>query len=959
MSAPRNTEPQANGALARALRLRNPDWTDQTVHAERTNVLEGSLPGTGSGKHPDILIAPPRRQPVIVETEFAPAPTVDEDAIARLDTRLHSTGGEIEGVLSVVLPESLKTGDLETIEAARFRYATHYLGSKGDRIRWPTEGNWLEGGVDDLADAIEYLSLSERQLAIGAEALERVVRNAAGLLAEHAGNDPLERIARDLHQEAGMQSERMAAAICVSAFVFHVAIEGQEHIPPVPLAGSIDKGSLLNTWNAILEINYWPIFSIARDIVKELPIKAVPPVMNRIAESISDLAQLGVTTYHDLTGRMFQTLITDRKFLATFYTLPESACLLAELAVERLDVDWSDRAAVEGLRIADFACGTGALLSAAQRAVYRRYRRAGGDDKDLHQALMEHVLTGLDIMPAATHLTCSMLSSAHPSLSYGKSQIHTMPYGKKGGGIFIGALDLLEASQVDSLLLGSRQIHGKGEGLQHWLVSIPDKSCDLVIMNPPFTRPTNHEGSHADIPIPSFAGFGTPLSEQRAMSRVLSKCKPEFGHGNAGLASNFMDLGHRKLRDGGVLALVLPASLVRGQAWNKARKALEASYSDIHILSIAATGTTARAFSADTGMAECLVIANKWSGGGTRFTNLSYRPAALLESAVTAREAGQVTLKAPAIRSSFDSSLLDPSGAGVLSESVGNAARSLACGELVLPQSLGSGGIAITRLGDVAERGLVHRDINGLAPAIGALPRGAFDIRNIHQGEVPTYPALWGHQAKRERQFIVPPDSCGDVRPKMKSQAVKTWNRTASRLHSNLDFQLNSQSLAMCLTREKCLGGTAWPSVIPHEQTYMIPLLLWCNSTLGLILFWWHGTRQQAGRSRLTISKLPDLPVLDPRPLTEEQENHCQAIFEDYKNREFLPANEAYRDETRKNLDHELLFGITSVLKLEPGLKEGLDLLRKQWCAEPSVHGGKGTRIKLDTGKPQAQKTFW
>ena len=502
---------------------------------------------------------------MIVETEFAPAHTVDQDAKARLGTKLHSTGEDIEGVLSVVLPESLKTGDLETIKSARFRYATHYLNSKGESIRWPPEREWLEGGVDDLAGAIEYLSLSERQLAIGAEALEQVARNAAGLLSQHAGEDALRRIASDLHQVAGKQTVRMAAAICVSAFVFHAAIEGQEHTPPVPLGGSIDKGNLLRIWKSILDINYWPIFSIARDIVQELPIKAVPPFMDRIAESISDLARLGTTTYHDLTGRMFQTLITDRKFLATFYTLPESACLLAELAVERLDVDWSDKSAIEGLQIADFACGTGALLSAAQRAVYRRYRRTGGDDKVLHQAMMEHVLTGLDIMPAATHLTCSMLSSAHPSLSYGESQIHTMPYGKKGGGIFIGALDLLEESQVDSLLLGSRQIRGRGEGLQHWLVSIPDKSCDLVIMNPPFTRPTNHEGSHAGIPIPSFAGFGTPLIEQKAMSRLLGKYKPDFGHGNAGLASNFMDLGHRKLKDGGVLALVLPFSLALGR----------------------------------------------------------------------------------------------------------------------------------------------------------------------------------------------------------------------------------------------------------------------------------------------------------------------------------------------------------------------------------------------------------
>ena len=91
MSRPRNTEPQANGALARALRRRNPDWNDRTVHAERTNVIQQAVPGTGVGKRPDILIAPPRRQPVILETEFAPAHTVDQDATARLGTSLHST----------------------------------------------------------------------------------------------------------------------------------------------------------------------------------------------------------------------------------------------------------------------------------------------------------------------------------------------------------------------------------------------------------------------------------------------------------------------------------------------------------------------------------------------------------------------------------------------------------------------------------------------------------------------------------------------------------------------------------------------------------------------------------------------------------------------------------------------------------------------------------------------------
>ena len=942
MSRPRNTEPQANGALARALRRRNPDWNDRTVHAERTNVIQQAVPGTGAGKRPDILIASPRRQPVILETEFAPAHTVDQDATARLGTSLHSTGEDIEGVLSVVLPESLKTGDLETVDRAAFRYATHYLDSKGESIRWPPEREWLEGGVDDLADAIEYLSLSERQLARGTEALEQVVRSAAGLLAEHAGEGPLARIARDLHQEAGGQTERMAVAICVSAFVFHVAIEGQEHIPPVPLAGSIDKGRLLSTWKAILEINYWPIFSIARDLVEELPIKAVPPVMNCIAESISGLAQLGATTYHDLTGRMFQTLITDRKFLATFYTLPESACLLAELAVGRLDVDWSDRAAIEGLRIADFACGTGALLSAAQRAVYRRYRRAGGNDKDLHRPLMEHVLTGLDVMPAATHLTCSMLSSSHPSLGYGESQIHTMPYGIDGGGIYIGALDLLNANHSYSLFATGESMGGmKSNSRSGHSVTIKDKSCDLVIMNPPFTRPTNHEAGLADIPVPSFAGFNTSHDEQQAMQRKLKKATTSlFSSGNAGLASNFMDLGHSKLKAGGMLALVLPFAFVRGMSWKGAREALQAHYSDVHITSIAATGSTERAFSADTGMAECLVVATKRGRGNSRaaYSNLAARPSSLLKAAVESKNA---------MGRAVQGNILDAGAAGVRSMSVIQAARNLEAGNLHLPRSPIAIKLPVVTLGTVAERGLVHRDINGgFTDRDGTGPaRGPFVVRSIRPGEVPTYPMLWAHSATRERKLVVQVDSCGDPRPGDETRAAERWNRAASRLHANLDFRLNSQSLAMCLAPEKCLGGRAWPNVIPQDSVHEIPLLLWANSTLGLLLFWWMGSRQQAGRAILTISALPNLPVLDPRKLTDRRLDHCRAIFDDLKDREFLPANEAWRDETRKALDRELLFGITSVLQLDLGLEEGLNLLRKQWCAEPSVHGGKRTRI--------------
>ena len=122
----------------------------------------------------------------------------------------------------------------------------------------------------------------------------------------------------------------------------------------------------------------------------------------------------------------------------------------------------------------------------------------------------------------------------------------------------------------------------------------------------------------------------------------------------------------------------------------------------------------------------------------------------------------------------------------------------------------------------------------------------------------------------------------------------------------------------------------------------MLPLLLWSNTTLGLLAFWWIGTRQQQGRARITITQLPRLTVLDPRTLSKDQFAQATVIFERFKERKFLPANEAYRDDVRQELDRAVL---VDLLQLGEEVLEPLAILRHQWCAEPSVHGGKKTRI--------------
>ena len=79
----------------------------------------------------------------------------------------------------------------------------------------------------------------------------------------------------------------------------------------------------------------------------------------------------------------------------------------------------------------------------------------------------------------------------------------------------------------------------------------------------------------------------------------------------------------------------------------------------------------------------------------------------------------------------------------------------------------------------------------------------------------------------------------------------------------------------------------------------------------------------------MPITAIPDLPILDARTLTYEQVDRCHAVFEDFRDRSLLPANEAYRDETRKALDRALLFGITSVLQLDLGLEEEWDYVKR------------------------------
>ena len=969
-----NDEHTFNSALAGAIRARNPRWReDDVLQAEPIGVLPG-------GKRPDVLVHEPGASPVVLETEFLPARTVEADAKSRLGAKVLATGRSIDHAIAVRVPESLRRVGQhalpEAVATARYQYCL--WSSEDTAVRWPRAG-WIDGDADSLADLVESSALSERLVTRMLGVLEEGVSQSAERLRGACARRPdvLDGISESLHQTPGEQTTRMAMAILANALTFQTMIAGVRDVPGIEglrgESGLISKRLTLREWRRILDdINYWPIFHVASRILSTIPEGISGDILSRLASVAEEIADSGVARSHDLSGRMFQRLITDRKFLATFYTRPAAATLLAELAVGRISVEWRNPDTLRSLRIADFACGTGTLLTAAYRAVARRHRRAGGDDRALHRAMIEDSLIATDIMPAATHLTTSILASANPTTLFEQTRVYTLPYGltdiDRDQTFRIGALDLLdERSGISLFSTGIRRVTAAeadteigGGDLSEF--SIPHGSLDLVIMNPPFTRPTNHEV--ADVPVPSFAGFETSKNEQQRMSALLARRRSGLdepvGHGNAGLASNFLDLAHLKLKPGGALALVMPLVMVSGAAWADARRLLDTRYEDIVFVTISRGRPDEQSFSADTGMAEVLVIARKRQMSDSDrdvytdvrtsadWVALRERPRTEMGAEETARQIRLATASEPrpeTIRSGSEviaGTIRAPVRAGGCASvgdlSVARTALALEAGTLALPGTRGDITVPTAALAEIGRKGPVHRDISGLNS--DGTYRGPFDVAPTLVGDYPTYPMLWRHDAKQEQQLTVAPDSRGEVRPGMEDKAAAAWG-SASHLHFNLDFRLNSQPLAACWTDERTMGGTAWPTITAHESAHEKALLLWANTTLGLLLFWWKGSRQQSGRARLTGMGLKDLPVLDVRTLDPPQLRIASAIFGKFSKRPLLPANEAYRDATRKALDAAVLIRI---LRLPESVLEPLDLLRKKWCAEPTVHGGKKTR---------------
>lgn len=963
-------EQLVNGSLADLLAKTNPRWRVQPEIACLRD----------SQKCPDVLVTSYGRQPVVIENEWAPARTVEAGAASRLGETLDSAKAGHAGVVQAAValrtprelehcrtPQAMSRALLDLPDGAELQYVLFTGVSGAAAERFPRSG-YLSGAVADLAVFVDQASVSADALRRSTAVLEAGVADAVALLRDAASQseDWKARIAQALKQDYDDrkldQMLGIAATIMVNAMVFQEGLAGNRSVRNVAQlreAGELTQAGVLAEWKRILDINYWSIFHLARELLAGVnPPRDATRALEVVASTATQLVALGVARSHDLAGTVFQRFVGDRKYLASYYTRPESAALLAHVALPQ--TGWDRKRRVAGFRIADYACGTGALIHAAYHRINRLHEVRGGSPEALHSRMMEESLTACDIVPSAAHLTAAMLSAVHPTVVYDNSRVLIAEYGERAdGSMALGAVDLLGDTEVLPSLFpmsAPTTVAGKAGKRGEFAVQAPPASQDLVIMNPPFTRAMSDWEPGAEGQWKQYRGLGTSRrAQKRMMEREKELCRKTCYHGAAGIASAFVAVADRMAKHDGRVALVLPLTAVQGMSWTGVRKLFSAGYEDVVVIGVAAARGIDQSWSADTKMAEVLVCGRKANGaarGRGAFVTLRRRPANAMEATEFARAIQAATAEGPTrtlesgplggvpllvgeerIGEAVDS----PLGAGpwssvpVLDLSLCQSAYQLSQGLLWLP-TMDRADAPELPVRPVREFALVGWAANNIANNRTA----AFD-RHPVVGE-PSYPMLWHNDAVGQTRMLVQPDTHGVVREGREDKASRIWS-TRSWVHQNCDLRFTSQALAAAFTKGRTIGGIGWPNIQLPSQAHEKAYCLWANTTLGLVQYWHHASKQQAGRGRMPVTAIQRMPFLDVTSLARDRLRAAAALFDQVRDLEFLPAYRAAADPVRQDLDRRVL---QDVLGLDwDKIESPLDLLRRKWCEEPSVRAGK------------------
>ena len=785
------------------------------------------------GRRPDIIVRL-LEGPVILEIELEPALTVEADALSRLGMEID--GRRVQNVFAVTIPGRLRSTSQQHL----------YERMAGATLVWQewridgTSGPKLSGTAMELGNAVERTSPPAGDLDEAVDALDEGARRAGSRLYSSPGT--LGRVSKIFGADAGDEAANMAALVIINAMVFQERLASNEvAFQPVSAAmrdGRFSRMTLLQVWEYILSIDYYPIFSMARDVVRELSEVEATEVLGECARTAAALLGMGAVGRHDLAGRIFNRLISERKLLAAFYTSIPASTLLAGLALSPdrwSHVDWSNAEGISQLRVVDPACGTGTLLMAAYRQIVQNHSATASDDSDnpfLHQALVEKVITGADVVQAAIHLTAATLAAMSPSVRFEQMQLHTLRLGRDSSKkIWLGSLDWLEAPETQSFFSTTEEQIGAASGTGG-IIQRP--MTDLVISNPPFTRRGSDGGKEEALSRVFSLPEGDLESQQAIAKRTSALLKGTSANQMAGHASSFTVLADRMVIPGGRIALVLPVTALFGESWREVRRMLSSKYEVEFVVS--SHDPVLLSMSYDTAIAEALLVARRvregeHPSGRGRFVNLWRAPYQETDALALVR-AVNVAASMPLLRSDgppvggnslvvggeqWGEVLDGPVGEGSWTSArwrrvvTGQFASALERGELWTGDGAQvAGRVPVAIMGDVCNVGPQHRRIRGSL--------GVFDGYHGWNGDA-QFPALWSLDSSVHQGMLAEPNAW--LIPKPGIDHMPMWSQSGT-LHITVDVRYNAQPIMAVHTDVRTLGVRAWHTLSVHEDDPVI-----------------------------------------------------------------------------------------------------------------------------------------
>jgi hypothetical protein len=415
-------------------------------------------------------------------------------------------------------------------------------------------------------------------------------------------------------------TSKLAALMLANALIFQEQLSSVE-VNVRPIRAMLTHRDFVDAtakhWLMIIEeINYVPIFKVAREILLSLPTnqdteRSVRNLAGRALEIVARKAALR----HDLMGRIYHLLLHEAKYLGTYYTSVPAATILLKLALdnEQWQTDWSNKKELVDFKIGDLACGTGTLLMAASQAITDNYVKFKASKNErveeselpgLHKLIIEEMLFGYDVLASAVHLTASTLALLAPETSFKKMSLYSLPLGRMPTGqISLGSIDYVTSDAIETqldLMSPSVMPEAIGQEYEKSVAQLP--KLDLCVMNPPFVRSVGGNLLFGSLPEKDRKHLQSELARRLRTNKLSASS-------TAGLGSVFSAVADRHVKDNGRLALVLPAAVLTGVAWGKTRELIRHSY-ELEVV-VSSHDPTRWNFSENTDLSEVLLLARK------------------------------------------------------------------------------------------------------------------------------------------------------------------------------------------------------------------------------------------------------------------------------------------------------------------------------------------------------------